>query len=130
MSDFLKTLTRKNSLRKQCAELSVAEVEKVLADLTEIVEDKRAEEEAKAAAEQAKFEKINAIRQTMQDAGIDIDDLMGSVDVAPKKKVQPKYRIVDADGETHEWSGRGRTPVAFQQYFEGGKTKEDCLIKD
>lgn len=130
MSDFLKTLTRKNSLRKQCAELSVAEVEKVLADLTEIVEDKRAEEEAKAAAEQAKFEKINAIRQTMQDAGIDIDDLMGSVEVAPKKKVQPKYRIVDADGETHEWSGRGRTPVAFQQYFESGKTKEDCLIKD
>lgn len=129
MSDFLKTLTRKNSLRKQCADLSVSEIEKVLADLSVIVEDKRAEEEEKAAAEQAKVDKINVIRKTMQDAGIDIDDLMGLVDVTPKKKVQPKYRVVDDEGQTHEWSGRGRTPIAFQQFFDKGNTKEDCLIK-
>jgi len=128
MSDFLKTLTRKNSLRKQCAELSVEEIEKVLADLKEIAEDKRAEEEAAQAAEQARAEKIDVIRQTMKDAGIDLEDLLSAIDVTPKKKVQPKYRIVDEEG-THEWSGRGRTPVAFQRYFEQGHSKEDCLIK-
>lgn len=129
MSDFLKTLTRKNSLRKQCAELSVEEIEKVLADLQEIADDKRAEEEAAEAARQAREEKIDVIRQTMKDAGIDLEDLLGAIDVAPKKKVQPKYRITDDEGVTHEWSGRGRTPVAFQKFFDKGNTKEDCLIK-
>jgi len=129
MSDFLKTLTRKNSLRKQCAELSVEEIEKVLTDLQEIADDKRAEEEAAEAARQAREEKIDVIRQTMKDAGIDLEDLLGAIDVAPKKKVQPKYRITDDEGVTHEWSGRGRTPVAFQKFFDKGNTKEDCLIK-
>ncbi|MDI3322766.1 H-NS family nucleoid-associated regulatory protein [Pontibacterium granulatum] len=129
MSDFLKTLTRKNSLRKQCADLSVEEIEKVLADLKEIADDKRAEEEAAEAARQAREEKIDVIRQTMKDAGIDLEDLLGAIDVAPKKKVQPKYRITDDEGVTHEWSGRGRTPVAFQKFFDKGNTKEDCLIK-
>ena len=129
MSDFLKTLTRKNSLRKQCADLSVEEIEKVLADLKEIADDKRAEEEAAEAARQAREEKIDVIRQTMKEAGIDLEDLLGAIDVAPKKKVQPKYRITDDEGVTHEWSGRGRTPVAFQKFFDKGNTKEDCLIK-
>lgn len=129
MSEFLKTLTRKNSLRKQCADLSVEEIEKVLADLKEIADDKRAEEEAAETARQAREEKIDVIRQTMKEAGIDLEDLLGAIEVAPKKKVQPKYRITDDEGVAHEWSGRGRTPVAFQKFFDKGNTKEDCLIK-
>ncbi|WP_415905203.1 H-NS family nucleoid-associated regulatory protein [Neptuniibacter sp. QD48_55] len=131
MSDFLKVLLRKNSLRKQCQELSVSELEKVISDLTVIAADKRAEEEALEAAEQEKAAKIEAIRQSMQDAGVDLNDLMGLIGEAastPKKKVQPKYRIEDDSGEVHEWSGRGRTPLAFQAYFDKGFTKEDCLI--
>lgn len=131
MSDFLKVLLRKNSLRKQCQELSVSELEKVISDLTVIAEDKRAEEEALQAAEQEKAAKIEAIRQSMQDAGVDLNDLMGLIGETastPKKKVQPKYRVTDDNGEVHEWSGRGRTPLAFQAYFDKGFTKEDCLI--
>ncbi|WP_027859492.1 H-NS histone family protein [Marinobacterium jannaschii] len=129
MSDFVKTLTRKNSLRKQCQTLSLAELEKVIGDLTEIVDEKRAEEEAREAAEQEKVSKIEEIRLSMLEAGINMDDLVGSAELTPRKKVQPKYRIVDDEGETHEWSGRGRTPVAFQQFFAKGNSKEDCLIK-
>ena len=130
MSDFIKILTRKNSLRKQCQELSIAELEKVISDLTDIAEDRKAEEEAAVAAEKEKAAKIDAIRQSMQDAGVDISDLIGIINetAAPKKKVQPKYRIVDDEGNEHEWSGRGRTPLAFQAYFDKGFTKEDCLI--
>ncbi|MCP4594968.1 H-NS histone family protein [Neptuniibacter sp.] len=130
MSDFLKILTRKNSLRKQCQDLSVSELEKVISDLTVIAEDRRAEEEALAAAEQEKTAKIEAIRQSMKDAGVDINDLMALVGetAAPKKKVSPKYRITDDEGNVHEWSGRGRTPLAFQAYFDKGFTKDDCLI--
>lgn len=130
MSDFIKILTRKNSLRKQCQELSIAELEKVISDLTDIAEDRKAEEEAVIAAEKEKAAKIDAIRQSMQDAGVDISDLIGIINetAAPKKKVQPKYRLVDDEGNEHEWSGRGRTPLAFQAYFDKGFTKEDCLI--
>lgn len=131
MSDFLKILTRKNSLRKQCQELSVSDLEKVISDLTVIAEDKRAEEEAVAAAEQAKLEKIESIRKSMLEAGVDISDLMsmvGDASTGVKKKVGPKYRIEDDEGNVHEWSGRGRTPLAFQAYFEKGFTKDDCLI--
>lgn len=130
MSDFLKILTRKNSLRKQCQELSVADLEKVISDLTAIASDKKAEEEAVLAAEKEKAAKIDAIRQSMQDAGVDISDLMNMIGetAIEKKKVQPKYRIVDDQGNAHEWSGRGRTPLAFQAYFDKGFTKDDCLI--
>lgn len=129
MSDFIKTLTRKNSLRKQCQELSVADIEKVLDDLNAILEEKREEEIARRKAEAEKAAKIEEIRKSILEAGIDLADLEQLVDTAPKKKVAPKYRIVDEDGVTHEWSGRGRTPLAFQKYFDSGKTKEDCLIK-
>lgn len=131
MSDFLKILTRKNSLRKQCQELSVSDLEKVISDLAVIAEDKRAEEEAIAAAEQAKLEKIESIRKSMLEAGVDISDLMsmvGDSSAGVKKKVGPKYRIEDDEGNVHEWSGRGRTPLAFQAYFDKGFTKDDCLI--
>ena len=65
MTDFVKILTRKNSLRKQCLELGVADLEKVLADLTDIIDERREDEAAQAAAEAAKIEAIEAIRKQM-----------------------------------------------------------------
>lgn len=128
MTDFVKLLTRKNSLRKQCHELSSSDIEKAIADLTEILEEKQAYEEEKQAEERERTEKIAAIKQSMQEAGIGLDDLMSLVDVPVKKKVAPKYQITDENGEVHQWSGRGRTPAAFQAAISQGKTKEDFLI--
>jgi DNA-binding protein H-NS len=130
MSDILKVLTRKNSLRKQCQELGVADIEKVISDLNDILEEKQAEEAAKAEELAAREEKIALIRQTMQDAGLDMDDLQSVIGAAPKKKVEAKYRITDDEGTVHEWSGRGRTPLAFQAYFDKhGVDKEAVAIK-
>lgn len=129
MTDILKVLLRKNSLRKQCQELTVTDIEKVIADLTDILEGKREEEVAEQEANRARDEKIAEIRQAMKAAGIGYDDLKDIGVSVPRKKVEAKYRIVDEDGMEHEWTGRGRTPVVFQQYFEKhGATKEDCLI--
>ena len=130
MSDILKVLTRKNSLRKQCQELSIADVEKVIADLTDILAEKQEEEQKLAEENHAKNETIEMIRKTMQDAGIDFNDLQDLISVAPKKKVEAKYRITDDEGTTHDWSGRGRTPVVFQAYFDKhGVDKEAVAIK-
>ena len=65
MSDILKVLTRKNSLRKQCQELSIADVEKVIANLTDILAEKQEEEQKLAAENQAKNEKIEMIRKPL-----------------------------------------------------------------
>mgnify|MGYP000356539361 CR=1 FL=1 len=128
MTDFVKLLTRKNSLRKQCQELTSADIEKAIVDLTEILEEKQAQEEELLEVERERAEKIEAIKQSMQEAGIGMDDLMTLVDAPVKKKVAPKYQITDEDGEVHQWSGRGRTPAVFQAAFAAGKTKEDFLI--
>lgn len=117
MSDFIKTLTRKNSLRKQTQDLSVADIEKVMSDLADILEERREEEAAKAQAEAAKVEAIEAIRKQMLDAGIALEELATQVDSAPRKSVKAKY-VIEVDGEEHHWSGRGRTPVVFAQYME------------
>lgn len=128
MSDFIKTLLRKNSLRKQCQDLSGSEIEKVIADLGDILEERQAEEAAMQAEQQAKLAAIDAIRETMRSAGVDLSDLMGMVEAAPKKQaVKAKYQITDAQGEVHSWSGRGRTPTAFAEYMAHKGISKDQL---
>ncbi len=127
MSDFIKNLTRKNSLRKQCQELGVAELEKVMSDLSDIIEEKRAEEAEKARIEAAKAEAIEAIRKQMREAGIELSELADQVEAAPRKSVKAKYQIEDDSGEKHYWSGRGRTPVAFAEYMKKHNITKDQL---
>jgi DNA-binding protein H-NS len=127
MSDFIKTLMRKNSLRKQCQELSVGDVEKVLSDLTDILAERKEDEAIKAAEENKRIEKIEQIRLAMKEAGLDISDLSELAEVAPKKTVKAKYYIVDAEGGRHEWSGRGRTPVVFAEYMQQRGISKDQL---
>ncbi len=128
MTDFIKTLTRKNSLRKHCGELSLAEIDKVIADLTdirvEIEETKRREEEI----ELAKKEKVEQIQRLMKEAGVDLEELKKGIEpAAARKTVKAKYVITDADGEEHSWSGRGRTPVAFREYMDANNITKDQL---
>lgn len=129
MTDFVRILTRKNSLRKHCQELSIQDLSKIIEDLTHILDEHKTVEKERSEAELVKTQKIAAIRQAMAESGIDFEDLKDLVPVVAKKKVQAKYRVVVND-VAHEWSGRGRTPIIFQQYFDDNNvTKENCLIK-
>ncbi len=118
MTDFIKTLTRKNSLRKQCQEMSLADIDKVITDLNDI----RAEiEEAalrEAEMEQAKKHQVEEIQRLMKEAGIGLDELKQGVEPVARKSVKAKYVITDSEGQEHSWSGRGRTPIAFREYME------------
>lgn len=129
MSDFIKTLLRKNSLRKQCQSVGADEIEKVIADLTDILEERRAEEAALLEQNRAKLEAIEAIRQKMREAGIALDELTGITESAPKsrKEVKAKYQITDASGQTHAWTGRGRTPAVFADYMASRGITKDQL---
>lgn len=44
------------------------------------------------------------------------------------KKVAPKYQL-KVGKETHQWTGRGRTPLVFKAFVKNGGSLEKCLIK-
>ncbi|WP_207063734.1 H-NS family nucleoid-associated regulatory protein [Motiliproteus sp. SC1-56] len=133
MSEILNVLTRKTSLRKACKELSLAEMEKLSENLLELIEERKEEEAARLEEEREKREKLEQIKREMAESGIDIGELMESLEgAAPKKRtkgtVKPKYQITDSEGKVHQWTGRGRTPKVFQKFFDEGGSKEECLI--
>jgi DNA-binding protein H-NS len=118
MTDFSKILTRKNSLRKYCQEMTLGEIDKVIADLNdirvELEEAKRREEEEQL----AKKQQVEEIHQLIRKAGIGLDELKETIEPEMRKKsVKAKYIITDSEGHEHTWSGRGRTPVAFREYM-------------
>lgn len=108
-------------------------VEKIQSVLAER-EDEYKEEQRKKQEEQENFEKV---KKYMLELGLDPALLAPSFEsVSPKNSgknyrpvVPPKYRIQDTDGNTHEWSGRGKPPAVFKAAFAAGKKKDDFLIQ-
>jgi len=128
MTDFIKILTRKNSLRKQCSEMGLAEIDKVIEDLTAIRAEIEETAAQKAEEEQAKKEKVEQIQRLMKEAGVDLEELKKGIEpAAARKSVKAKYVIADDEGNEHTWSGRGRTPVAFREYMEKHGISKDQL---
>ncbi|MFC6674063.1 H-NS family nucleoid-associated regulatory protein [Marinobacterium aestuariivivens] len=131
-TNFTATLLRKNSLRKACQELSVSDLAKAIQDLEEIKEEKAEAEEARKAVEQERLEAIRKIQEQLAELGLSPEDIekVGAGKGRVRGSVAPKYRLIDADGTPHEWSGRGRTPKVFQERIDKGAKKEDFLIQE
>jgi DNA-binding protein H-NS len=112
--------------------LSVTEMEKLIANLTSILKSEKQKEAARSkAARQAKIAKIRAL---MEESGLSAADLRAAGGKAGRKtkkrktrKVEPKYRLV-VDGQEHLWSGRGRAPRVFKDYFDAGNSRDSCAI--
>lgn len=102
---------------------------------------KKREQAKMAKRREANIKKLTAM---MADMGLSPKDVVKMVDgeSAPKakrgrkkatgpkkgKKVAPKYQIF-ANGENHQWTGRGRMPVVFKEFVENGGSLEQCLIQ-
>ncbi len=132
MSDFLKTLTHGRRLQGAVKELTLEELEEVLVKLRNIIETRKLKEEEKQRQEQEKQAKILEIQKQLMEAGISYEEL-GSASTAPLSKragqKRPiKYRIVDEDGEEHNWTGIGRMPKIFSEALATGKSLEDFSI--
>ncbi len=118
MTEFIKTLTRKNSLRKQCQDMSLADIDKVIADLNDIRAEIEETAQRNAEMEQAKQQQVEEIQRLMKEAGIGLEELKQGVEPVARKSVKAKYVITDSEGQEHSWSGRGRTPIAFREYMD------------
>ena len=134
MDNFLKLVTNRNSLKSLVKDFYMDELEKFSSNLTIIIEQRKNQEAESRENYKKKIQKIEEIKSLLIEQGLNVDDLIGNPlnhilkPVKTKKKISPKYRLVDSDGANHEWTGRGITPKVFQQHFDRGNSKESCLI--
>lgn len=123
MSDFLKILTHARRLQAAVKELSVSELQQVSEKLADIIEKKKQFEAEQRKEAERKQAVRDAILRQMQEAGLDINDLEGSMASGSKKTGQKrpiKYRYTDEAGEVHTWTGIGRTPKVFAKLKQQG----------
>ena len=131
-------LLKKSGVKRAVKGFTLVEMEKMASMLADVIKAKKKTEAARNEAEKAK--KLNEINKLMSEAGLSVNDIAGvkgkkgvrkaKRNVAKKTRavVPPKYRITDGEGTTHEWTGRGRTPKAFEAFFANGGTREEAEI--
>jgi DNA-binding protein H-NS len=128
ISEFSKN---KNKLRAAAKSLSIDELDSLSNKLAEVIEQRRSEAAAFAEENKERLAQIERIKNEMIELGISAEEMLGSgVGKAKRlgKKVAAKYRVTDAAGIVHEWTGRGRTPKVFADVFSRGKSKTDVEI--
>ncbi len=132
MSDAIKILSNMRSLRATTRELTLEQLEDVLAKLKTIVDERRDSEEEERAAEQERIEKLEKYRTMLMDDGIDPEELMATLSSSKQKHKRAsrpaKYQYTDTDGSTKTWTGQGRTPKAIRVALDSGKKMDDFLI--
>ena len=137
MSDFINIINHERRLNAALKDLSVDELKGVQTKLNNII-NKREQEEAELERErQQKKEKVAELKRTMQEAGIDISDIMeteigGKALKKPVKKRAPKpakYEFTDENGNHKTWTGQGRMPKALQNAIDNGRPLQDFLIR-
>ncbi len=138
MSSVLEELAKSRVKAKAAAKkLELSTLKKLIESLTIALEaeEKRLSEKE----EKERIGKIEKINKLLAESGLSISDLKKQEGPGRKKTrkkrsggkrgaVPPKYRLV-VDGVEHLWSGRGRTPVVFAEYFNAGNSRESVEIK-
>ena len=131
MSLLLELAGNKAKARAAAKELTVAQLENLIAGFNNALEKLKEEAAALAAQDAEKTKKAAEIADMIAKSGLTMDEIaafsMPRAIATKGKTVEPKYRI-EVAGEVCEWTGRGRTPKVFQQYFDAGNSKESCLI--
>jgi len=136
MDNFLKIASNRNSLKALTKDFYIDELEKLENNINIIIKQRKEVEIELKKKHKEKIQQIENIKTLLSEKGLTVDDLINDPIATfnqpskPKKKLKPKYRIVDLNSETHEWTGRGKTPKIFKDYFDLGNSKESCLITD
>ena len=135
-ANSLKSIAKsKAAATRAVKSLDSQQLEHALANLTAAAETIKQRESLRA--QRKKEAAVKKLKSMMDELGISAADITGSSKpktngkraTGPKKgnKVAPKYQIT-VDGVTHQWTGRGRTPVVFRSHVENGGSLDDCLI--
>ncbi|ADO09724.1 DNA-binding protein H-NS [Pantoea vagans C9-1] len=136
MSEALKVLNNIRTLRAQAREYSVETLEEMLEKLDVVVKERREEESHFQAENEERTRKLNQYREMLLADGIDPNELINTLNAAPraaakgKRSVRPaKYGYTDEKGESRTWTGQGRTPAVIKKALEEqGKSLDDFLL--
>tara|TARA_R110002110_G_scaffold110071_4_gene274489 strand:- start:115914 stop:116342 length:429 start_codon:yes stop_codon:yes gene_type:complete len=126
----------KTKTSAEARRLSLAELEKLIANLTATLAAEK--EKLKKKEAQDRLATIQKVNDLLAESGLKPEDLKKAPRKASAKrtaakkpgkkaKVPPRYRL-EIDGKEYLWSGRGRTPRVFQEYFDAGNSRESCEI--
>ena len=132
MNEFLSILTHGRRLQGAVKDLSLEELAEVSEKLNKIIETRRVKEAEILKAQKEKQEKLDAIRQQIVDAGLEIEDLQ-TLDLGKKSKrngqKRPvKYILTDENGNQHSWTGIGRMPKVYSQALADGKSLDEFKV--
>ncbi|MEQ8800489.1 H-NS histone family protein [Haliea sp.] len=133
LSVYAKSKTRTSA---EARRLSLAELENLVANLTATLAAEK--EKLKKKEAQDRLATIQKVNDLLAESGLKPEDLKKAPRKASAKrtattkrgkkaKVPPRYRL-EIDGKEYLWSGRGRTPRVFQEYFDAGNSRESCEI--
>jgi DNA-binding protein H-NS len=131
MENFIKIALNRNSLKSLTKDFYIDELERFSDNINIIIGQRKEQENKLKKIHEEKMKKIAQVKSLLEAEGLNIEDLINDPIIRPKKiknKLPPKYRLVDIEGDTYEWTGRGLAPKIFQKHFDRGHTKESCLI--
>ncbi|WP_404402471.1 H-NS histone family protein [Idiomarina seosinensis] len=140
MSDFINIIRHERRLNAALKDIEIDELKNIQEKLARIIANREQEEAEREQQRQLKKIKIAELKRSMQEAGIDISDILeeelGSESLTDlKQKTQrkrnpkpAKYEYRDLTGETKTWTGQGRMPKALQQAINQGQSLDQFLI--
>lgn len=133
MNDFINILTHGRRLQGATKSLSIDELLEVQEKLASVIEKRREQLVAEQAELEEKKAKIEAIRQQMIEAGLDISDFDAEHNTKTKQtrrkgQKRPVRYAITQDGKEIKWTGIGRMPVVFREVLESGGSLEDYAV--
>jgi DNA-binding protein H-NS len=131
MNDFTAILCHARRFKSNVKELSIEQLEEVKLKLDKIIEDRTLELEKLRKGEAERLKKIEKIKEIMAAEGIEASELQASTATKAGKRAprQPKYEIMNEEGERITWTGQGRMPNLFKNRIEQGEKMEKFLIE-
>ena len=133
MSLLLELAGNKAKARAAAKELSVTQLENLIAGFNKALEKAKEDEAAKAELEAQKSARAEEIANLIAKSGLTMEEVAllstpkAKAGATKGKTVEPKYRLTIQD-KTYEWTGRGRTPKVFQEYFNAGNSRKSVEI--
>lgn len=129
-------LSSKSRIRSLFKDASAQELERVLARLNDVYQEKLKVREKEEKKRQKKIDNIKAIQQEMASLGLtlsDFSDLDESSDGRRRRNVSKHtFEYLTVSGDSVKWYGSttGRLPKDFQDYLERtGRKRADCIVE-
>ena len=129
MTTAIKLLLNLRALSRKSIPLD--QLQKALKNLSQVVNERIAEDEQEKATSKKREEKLEFYRQMLLSDGLSIEDILSIQEKAPKnpRAIRPaKYKYLDDNQDEKTWTGQGRIPKILKTAVDNGANLDDFLI--